>query len=159
MRPCSSPITPGDEPGYGNPAYLEAKNARLRALRRGDRAEARTLLRRMYQLPSRDPQDPHYRRLRYSRYADDHLLGFIGTKAEAEQIKDRLAAFLRDDLKLELSKAKTLITHARSQAARYLSYEITTQHCDTRGPVLDQVPDRAPGVWRTGRSNSGCPQT
>ncbi len=116
----------------GNPAYLEAKNARLRALRRGDRAEARTLLRRMYQLPSRDPQDPHYRRLRYSRYADDHLLGFIGTKAEAEQIKDRLAAFLRDDLKLELSKAKTLITHARSQAARYLSYEITTQHCDTK---------------------------
>jgi hypothetical protein len=25
--------------------------------------------------------------LRYSRYADDHLLGFIGPKAEAEKIK------------------------------------------------------------------------
>ena len=37
------------------------------------------------------------------RYADDHLLGFTGPKAEAEEIKSRLAAFLRDDLKLELS--------------------------------------------------------
>jgi group II intron reverse transcriptase/maturase len=115
-----------------NPAYTEVKNARLRARRRGDRAEARDQLRRMHSLPSRDPRDPGYRRLRYSRYADDHLLGFIGTKAEAEQIKERLAAFLRDDLKLEMSKAKTLITHARSRAARYLSYEITTQHCDTK---------------------------
>jgi group II intron reverse transcriptase/maturase len=116
----------------GNPAYQKVANARWRALRRGDQAEARTLRHRMHSLPSGDPQDPGYRRLRYSRYADDHLLGFIGTKAEAEQIKDRLAAFLRDDLKLEMSKAKTLITHARTRAARYLGYEITTQHCDTK---------------------------
>jgi group II intron reverse transcriptase/maturase len=116
----------------GNPAYQEVANARRRALRGGDREEARNQLRRMHRLPSRDPQDPGYRRLRYSRYADDHLLGFIGTKAEAEQIKQRLMAFLRDDLKLEMSKAKTLITHARTRAARYLSYEITTQHSDTK---------------------------
>ena len=47
-------------------------------------------------LPSGDPQDPGYRRLRYIRYADDHLLGFIGPKAEAEAIKDQLARFLRE---------------------------------------------------------------
>ena len=35
--------------------------------------------------------DPGYRRLRYIRYADDHILGFIGPKAEAEEIKARLA--------------------------------------------------------------------
>jgi group II intron reverse transcriptase/maturase len=116
----------------GNPAYRKLIDARRRVLRHGDRTEARDLLRRMHRLPSQDPQDPGYRRLRYSRYADDHLLGFVGTKAEAKQIKDRLAAFLRDDLKLEMSKAKTLITHARTRAARYLSYEITTQHCDTK---------------------------
>ena len=52
--------------------------------------------------PARDPHDPGYRRLRYSRYADDHLLGFTGPKAEAEKIKDQLAAFLREELKLEL---------------------------------------------------------
>ena len=82
----------------------------------------------MLSLPSTDPDDPGYRRLRYCRYADDHLLGFTGPKAEAEEIKQRLAVFLRDDLKLELSPTKTLITHARTSAARFLGYEITIQH-------------------------------
>ena len=72
-------------------------------------------LRKRAPQPANDPDDPGYRRLRYSRYADDHLLGFTGPKAEAEQIKARLAQFLRDDLKLELSEDKTLITHARTQ--------------------------------------------
>ena len=62
-----------------------------------------------------------------------HLLGFTGPKAEAEQIKQRLAEFLRDDLHLELSDGKTLITHARTGAARFLGYEITTQHAGTSG--------------------------
>ena len=56
------------------------------------------------------------------------LLGFAGPKAEAEEIKRRLAQFLHEDLKLELSETKTLITHARTSAARFLGYEITTQH-------------------------------
>ncbi|MFG2064022.1 reverse transcriptase domain-containing protein [Micromonospora sp. NPDC048871] len=86
----------------------------------------------MVSLPSADPDDPGYRRLRYCRYADDHLLGFTGPKAEAEEIKQRLAEFLRDDLKLELSQDKTLITHARTGAARFLGYEITVQHDDTK---------------------------
>lgn len=77
---------------------------------------------------------PHsYREtLKYTRYADDHLLGFIGPKAEAEAIKDQLARFLRDDLALELNPSKTLITHARTRAARYLGYEITVQHRDDK---------------------------
>ena len=76
-------------------------------------------------LPSVDPRDPGYRRLRYCRYADDTLLGFTGPKAEAEQIRQRLAQFLREDLKLELNPDKTLITHARTQAA---------DSSDTRSP-------------------------
>jgi hypothetical protein len=32
---------------------------------------------------------------------------------------------LRDELALELSAGKTLITHARTQAARFLGYEIS----------------------------------
>ncbi len=115
-----------------NPAYVKVNNDKAGARRRGDRATARALGQRMRSMPSKDPRDPGYRRLRYSRYADDHLLGFIGPKAEAEQIKQRLATFLRDDLKLELSADKTLITHARTQAARYLGYEITVQHCDSK---------------------------
>jgi hypothetical protein len=83
-------------------------------------------------LPSMDPRDPGYRRLRYVRYADDALFGFTGPKAEAEEIRARLATFLRDDLKLELSEEKTLITHARTRAARFLGYEITVAHDDRR---------------------------
>jgi hypothetical protein len=64
------------------------------------------------------------------------LFGFVGPKAEAEEIKARLAQFLRDDLKLELNEEKTWITHARTGAASFLGYEITVQHSDykiTRG--------------------------
>ena len=115
-----------------NPAYRRASNLLMRARRHGSRAEARRLTRLMRTLPSRDPMDPGYRRLRYCRYADDHILGFTGPRAEAEQIKARLAQFLRDDLGLELNAAKTLITHARSQRARFLGYDITVQHSSTK---------------------------
>jgi hypothetical protein len=66
------------------------------------------------------------------RYADDILLGFAGPKHEAEHIKQRLTQILRDDLKLELSQHKTLITHARTGAARFLGYEITVQHANRK---------------------------
>ncbi|GAA1918504.1 reverse transcriptase/maturase family protein [Streptantibioticus ferralitis] len=110
-----------------NPEYLAVANTLARARRRGDRAESRRLRQRMHSPPSSDPDDPGFRRLRYVRYADDHLLGFTGPKVEAEEIKQRLATFLREELKLELSEKKTLITHARTQAALFLGYEITTQ--------------------------------
>jgi group II intron reverse transcriptase/maturase len=115
-----------------NPAYRQADALLRRARRRGDRAEARRLALKMRTLPSTDPMDPGYRRLRYLRYADDHLLGFTGPKAEAEEIKARLAAFLRETLGLELNAAKTLITHARTQRARFLGYDIAIQHSSTK---------------------------
>jgi group II intron reverse transcriptase/maturase len=115
-----------------NPAYRQVDALLRRARRRGDRAEARRLALEMRTLPSTDPMDPGYRRLRYLRYADDHLLGFTGPKAEAEKIKAKLAAFLRQTLGLELNQDKTLITHARSQRARYLDYDITVQHSSTK---------------------------
>jgi hypothetical protein len=115
-----------------NPAYRKVEQAIVRAKRRGDRAEVRALYRQLHALPSQDPNDPGYRRLRYCRYADDTLLGFAGPKIEAEQIKQRLAVFLRDDLKLELSPEKTLITHARSQRARFLGYEIAVAGSNRR---------------------------
>jgi group II intron reverse transcriptase/maturase len=111
-----------------NPAYYRMQGALARARNRGDHAEVRALRKQLRHLPTQHPQDPDYRRLRYLRYADDTLLGFAGPKAEAEQIKARLAQFLHDDLKLELSEEKTLITHARTGAARFLGYEITVQH-------------------------------
>ncbi len=48
----------------------------------------------------------------------------LDTRAAAEAIKRDLKAFLRDTLTLELSEAKTRITHARTQSARFLGYEV-----------------------------------
>src|SRR5712671_6727441 len=115
-----------------NPEYKRIQRQLAAARQRGDRAAARDLGKQLRRLPSKDPMDPGYRRLRYVRYADDVLLGFTGPKAEAEQIKARLAEFLRETLGLELSQPKTLITHARSQPARFLGYHVRVQHCDTK---------------------------
>jgi len=115
-----------------NPAYETVMHGIAKAKRHGDRQTVRALRRWRRRLPSQDPGDPGYRRLRYVRYADDWLLGFAGPRHEAEQIKSKIQAFLREELKLELSESKTLITHATSQAAGFLGYEIKAQHADTK---------------------------
>ncbi|HEY1351796.1 MAG TPA: reverse transcriptase domain-containing protein, partial [Ktedonobacteraceae bacterium] len=60
------------------------------------------------------------RRLKYVRYADDTLFGFIGSRAEAEEIREKIANWLRENLKLTLSIEKTLITNASKDSARFL---------------------------------------
>jgi len=114
------------------PEYSRLNTRRVNAKRKGDRALARDLQKRMHAMSPAEPADPGYRRLRYIRYADDHLLGLAGPKAEAEQVKADLARFLRETLKLELNQDKTLVTHARSQRARFLGYDITVQHSSTK---------------------------
>jgi hypothetical protein len=121
-----------------------------RARRRHNPGEVRRLRQRLRALPRGAPRDPGYRRLWYTRY-DDHLLGLIGPKAEAEEIKARLAKFLREDLKMNLSPDKTLVTHARTGAARFLGYEISVHHADHkltngRRSVNGKVALRVPGT-------------
>jgi hypothetical protein len=115
-----------------NPSYNTLRVRAQYYRKRGDVAKAALLDAQRRTLPERDPHDPHYRRLRYIRYADDFCLGFIGPKAEAEKIKERLRAFLGEELKLELSTEKTLITHATTEAAHFLGYGITVQHADDK---------------------------
>jgi Type II intron maturase/Reverse transcriptase (RNA-dependent DNA polymerase) len=119
-------------PRRKNPAYLVIKSQIEKAQRRGDHQAVRLLKQQRRQLPSGDPNDPGFRRLKYVRYCDDFLLGFAGPRREAEEITSRIRQFLREELKLELSESKTLITHATSQAARFLGYEIRAQHADTK---------------------------
>jgi group II intron reverse transcriptase/maturase len=115
-----------------NPVYRKLVHDSFEQRRRGNVEKAEELRKQFQQLPSKDAQDPEFRRLRYVRYADDFLLGFIGPKSEAEEIKQQLEEFLRDELTLELSKTKTLITHAKSEAAKFLGYEITILHENNR---------------------------
>lgn len=73
---------------------------------------------------SGNQMDDGYKRLQYTRYADDFLVGVIGSKMDSEQIKEDIKIFLTGKLQLNLSKEKTLITHANSPA-KFLGYEIS----------------------------------
>jgi len=75
-------------------------------------------------LSSMEPMDENYRRITYCRYADDFLIGVIGSKADAERVKNDIREFLMSQLKLELSVEKTMITHS-AEKARFLGYDIT----------------------------------
>lgn len=75
------------------------------------------------QLSSINRMDDGYRRLKYVRYADDFLLGIIGSKEDCEKIKADIKIFLDEKLKLELSDEKTLITNAK-KPAKFLGYDV-----------------------------------
>ncbi len=76
--------------------------------------------------PAGVEMDEDYRRIKYVRYADDFLIGVIGSLKDCKKIKENVKSFLNDKLKLELSAEKTLITHAENPA-RFLSYDITVR--------------------------------
>jgi len=109
-----------------------------------DKDNIPNLRRKLRKTQFTDPFDPRYRRLRYIRYADDFLLGFAGPKDEAEEIKEQLKTFLRDHLKLELSPDKTLITHALTEKAKFLGYDISADgpmyHGKGHGRITLRIP-------------------
>lgn len=74
--------------------------------------------------PYSEPMDTSYKRIQYVRYADDLLIGVIGSKEDALKVKEELTNFLIRNLNLELSQEKTLVTH-NSQNAKFLGYEIS----------------------------------
>ncbi|MGT8956830.1 reverse transcriptase domain-containing protein [Bacillus cereus] len=86
--------------------------------------EVKVLKKKLKQMPYSDQMDNEYRRLTYVRYADDFLIGIIGPKEDAQHVKEEIAKFLKDKLKLELSMEKTLITNASNKQAQFLGYEI-----------------------------------
>jgi group II intron reverse transcriptase/maturase len=112
--------------------------------KRGNMDRVKSLRERLRDLPTVETHDPEYARLRYVRYADDFLLGFSGPKQEAEEIKAEISTWLRDNLKLELSAEKTLITHAATEAARFLGYEVSTSWSESRKGVNGKIRLRMP---------------
>ena len=88
-------------------------------------AQIREWERRRSEAPSGDPFDPGYKRLRYCRYADDFVIGVIGSKDEARGVMAEVQAFLADHLKLTVSQEKSGIRKA-SEGASFLGYELRT---------------------------------
>jgi group II intron reverse transcriptase/maturase len=114
-----------------NPEYTRYAYLKKCAKKENDRESFQFWDKLMRSVPSINTHDPEYRRLRYIRYADDFLLGYTGTKSEAEDIKARLATWIGNELKLELSQTKTVITHGSTDSARFLGYEIKATQNDS----------------------------
>lgn len=112
--------------------FINERNRTVRKLKKvKDGAEKAALVARLKAIeqeraafPSGDEMDGSYRRLKYIRYADDFILGVIGSKEDALRIKEDIKSFLSENLALELSEEKTLITHT-GKSAKFLGYEIT----------------------------------
>ena len=147
-----------------NLEYARLSSAMKGAKEQGDAERYKQLKKQRQQLPTGEPQDPNYRRLRYCRYGDDFILGYVGTRQEAAEVKQKIQDFL-STLKLSLSEEKTLITHATSERARFLNYEIYIGHDNTKltnhkreakrigrslnGKVILSVPREVTQKWQT----------
>lgn len=76
------------------------------------------------ELPATVAHDDGYKTVQYTRYADDFLIGVIGSREDAQKVKDDVKQFLAEKLKLNMSDEKTKITHTGDRA-RFLGYDIS----------------------------------
>ena len=83
-------------------------------------SEYKALSSELYKTPAKLHDD---KKLKYVRYADDFLIAVNGSKEDCEQIKAKLTDFIHNELNMELSQEKTLITHSNSPA-RFLGYDV-----------------------------------
>ena len=121
-----------DTPGVGQitPEYRELHNEikrlshRLTKVTGEERemvlAEYKSKRQKLMTIPCTAQTD---KKLKYVRYADDFLIAVKGNREDCQWIKSKLAEFIGDTLKMELSEDKTLITHS-SKCARFLGYDV-----------------------------------
>lgn len=121
-----------DTPGVGQitPEYRELHNEikrlsyRLMKVTGEERklvlAEYKLKRQKLMSIPCTAQTD---KKLKYVRYADDFLIAVKGSREDCQWIKSKLAEFIVDELKMELSEDKTLITHS-SKCARFLGYDV-----------------------------------
>lgn len=86
-------------------------------------AEIRELEQKRKDVPCSDGFDPGFRRLLYCRYADDFLIGVIGSKSDARAILEDVRHYLDINLRLDTSPGKTGIRKA-SKGAAFLGYSL-----------------------------------
>jgi len=92
-----------------------------------EKEKVRELQAKRSTMPAKNWFDSKFRRLLFCRYADDFLIGIIGSKVDAQEIMREIAAFLRDQLKLETSAEKSKVSKA-SDGAVFLGYRICTMN-------------------------------
>lgn len=115
-----------------NPPYQKLYGKRRIARKRGNKQEAKQILKQLLTLPSRKPMDESFIRVNYVRFADDFLVCIMGSRAMACEIKEKLTVFMKQNLKLELNQEKTSITNLSKKRVRFLGYELTKNRCNTK---------------------------
>jgi len=99
--------------------------------------EKSDLLKRLKELKAQKRKTPCASKtdkvMKYIRYADDFIIGVKGDKSDCEHIKKQFSEFISQNLKMELSEEKTLITHS-NQYARFLGYDVRVRRDDTVKP-------------------------
>lgn len=76
-----------------------------------DVSKIKKLRRKFWEVDSKDPLDPNFRRVYYTRYVDDFVIGIVGSRKDAVEVQEKIRNFLAVNLNLNLSKEKTFITH------------------------------------------------
>lgn len=105
----------------GNPTWISYNNKKRRSKTIQEKVKWHKLL---LAIPSKDPLDPNFKKLVFVRYADDWILGVRGSYADCVSLLTKLRIFLLEELKLNLSDKKTLITNANKEKALFLSTKI-----------------------------------
>ncbi|HHY73162.1 MAG TPA: hypothetical protein GX497_08035 [Bacillus bacterium] len=133
METLKNGFDKGDSDRKDNPAYAKLYSKMYRRRKKYEKEPTKELLQEIKSLeqeirkvPYYDPQDTSYKRLNYVRYADDFIISVIGSQKDAERIKRRIGKFLKDELDLEMSEEKTLVTHVTNRA-KFLGYELTAR--------------------------------
>lgn len=106
------------------------------------RLEIASLHREMQRLPATLDMDEDFKRMKYVRYADDFLICVIGSMADCLKAKEDIKIFLQEQLKLQLSDEKTLITNAHD-TAKFLGFEVTVRSTNKTKKDYRGIPIRS----------------
>jgi len=113
-----------------NPKYHSLESARHKSKNTILRSEH---LKKMMTMPSRDTQDPNFRRLTFVRYADDFVVLLISNLTDAYTVRRKIKDFLKNHLGLDLNVDKTTINNIKN------GFNFLGAHIKKRGSVISKV--------------------
>nr|UEX92732.1 hypothetical protein [Ophiocordyceps lanpingensis] len=115
-----------------NPIYHRLSGLRPWKKERAKTVKEKLNLQRVLRLiPSKLDIDPKFKKMEYIRYADDWIIGVRGSKEDSVNLMLKIKVFLKDELGLELSEAKTKITNAKTEHAEFLSVRVKRSNHET----------------------------
>jgi group II intron reverse transcriptase/maturase len=128
-----------------NPTYAALQNKKARTT---DPLERSRLLSEMRKLRRSDMFDPNFRRLNYTRYADDFVVLIVGSLKNAEFIKKKIKEVLKGKCGLDLNDDKTII-NKMTDKWHFLGAEIRNLKADSTFLVGHGQGRKARGIART----------